>query len=352
VARQAKTALWVVAGVLLVLVAASCSKFDMGFGPPGDRDTAAVVARHPKKAETEAPAAVEPTAVESVAPAASTESAPPSAPESEIALDTGTTESTTTITVDSALESEITVVESDEIELPKAEADRDKKPEAEKPKATKTKTKGKTEADNGDSVPLPIDEEVVTGPVVGLKTIVAGYLDQAGVDARVALGHIEQATRSLGEEEDASARQSIQQAIRAATFVRVGLPTVLTREYLDRAVIESQNGRPTKAVETLKAAVSIANRVPLKGTVEQFRRRGALAAKAIDEEQPDRARELLKQMVGMVDTSDAELELDHLVESLRASLSALDRDARKAAAAELEGADDAARAILKSLQEE
>lgn len=325
-----------VAPLLVALLLVGCQDFRLGIRRADETEAAM-----PRRSLRPKPAATESAAVESAAASESSESA--------VASESAAAKAEST-PVESAVAAHESEAESTPLK-PEAEQPPKKAEPAEGDRKPAEGTKKPAEPEE-EVTPLPIDDIISETPTVGLKTVVATLLEQASADSKVALGHIEQAKRYLEDEDDSASRQYVQQAIRATSFVRVGLPTVLTRECLDRAVIESQGGRPSRAVETIRAAASIANQVPLKGTVEQFRRRGAQAVKAIEEEQPDRARELLRQMVRMVDTSDAESELDRLYEHLRAVLSAIDRDARKAALAELEGADDALRSILKTFREE
>lgn len=345
-APRTRAAVWIVAAVLLALIVVGCQTFKAELRPAGSEGSSPIRAPKGPGGGT-APATVESTPTESVvaesSPAAeSAESLP-----AELPLVAAAGESSA-----KADESEPKAAEESEA-AEKPAVDAEPKPDSEPKHANKPESadEERTRREEKTVEPLPVDETAEPG-VVSLKDLVQSYLAQAETDAGVTIEHIQQARTAIEDEKSDETRRAAEQALRASHFLRAGLPTLVAREYLDRAIVETRNGRPKRAIETVKAAASISSRLPLKGTVEQFRRRGALAVKAIEEENPERAREILDQMVRMVDTSDAEDQLDRLSDHLRAAQNALDRDSLRAASAELEGAEDAARTVLRWLREE
>lgn len=186
---------------------------------------------------------------------------------------------------------------------------------------------------------VPLRGEVSDEPTVKLQTIVLALLEQGRVDARVTQGHIEEARRQVTEGESTRARTSTFEAIRSASFVRAGLPTVLARQCLDRAVIESEAGRTARAVDAIKAVKSIASKLPLKCTNEGFTRWASQATDALEDGDPELARDIIGQMMGVIGSSEAEDDLDRLGNALSSCLFAIDRDALTIAGAELDEAN-------------
>ncbi len=210
--------------------------------------------------------------------------------------------------------------------------------------STPVKRDGAKETDEGSrerEIPsaLPLRSQTSDEPSVKLQTIVLALIEQSMVDARVTRAHIEEARRQITEGESTRARTSTFEAIRSAAFVRAGLPTVLARQCLDRAVIESEAGRTARAVDAIKAVKSIAHKLPLKCTSEGFTRWASQAIDALEDGDPALARDLVGQMMGVIGSSEAEDDLDRMGNALSSCLFAIDRDALKIAGAELDEAN-------------
>ncbi len=173
---------------------------------------------------------------------------------------------------------------------------------------------------------------------------------QAAVDCRVVRSHIEAAQVLLANREDAEARVLIQQAIRSAAFVRAGLPSVQAEQCIERALQEAERGQVSAATDAIEAAVDTAAEITLRGTVAEFRRRGAQAIEQVRDGDPARARELLGRMQNMIVPSESEYTASRISDHLMGALSALDRDAVRPAVAELTDADEKAFSLTRILE--
>jgi hypothetical protein len=187
---------------------------------------------------------------------------------------------------------------------------------------------------------------------ISLADIADLMVQEAEVDCRVVEGHIKAAQRLLSEGESSKASQAILAALRASAFVRSGLPSVLARECLERAIAEIDRGRPAKAEAAVDAAAKVSSQVTLRGTGAEFRRLGTQAIDLVKRTKPDEARGILRDMIEMIASSDSDVTASRLSDNLVGALSAVDRDARSVAQAELTEADAKVGALLRTIQKE
>ena len=132
--------------------------------------------------------------------------------------------------------------------------------------------------------------------------------------------------------------------------MRAGLPSVQAEQCIERALQEAERGQVSAATDAIEAAVDTAAEITLRGTVAEFRRRGAQAIEQVRDGDPARARELLGRMQNMIVPSESEYTASRISDHLMGALSALDRDAVRPAVAELTDADEKAFSLTRILE--
>jgi len=177
-------------------------------------------------------------------------------------------------------------------------------------------------------------------------------LDEAAVDCRVVRAHVESAQQLINSGDTDQATQAVLAALRATAFVRAGLPAVQARQCLERAVEETKSGRDARAIDAIEAAANVSAEVTLRGTTAEFRRKGTQAGDLIRDGKSTEARDVLREMIRMISPAESEIVASRLSDNLVGALSALDRDAKTVALAELAEAQSKVLTLLRALEGE
>lgn len=185
-----------------------------------------------------------------------------------------------------------------------------------------------------------------------LADAVGVTLDETSVDCRVVRAHIENAQQLVNSGDTDQGSQAVLAALRATAFVRAGLPAVQARQCLERAVEETKSGRDARAIEAIEAAANVSAEVTLRGTTAEFRRKGTQASDLVRDGKSTEARDLLREMIRMISPAETEIVASRLSDNLVGALSALDRDAKSVALAELAEAQSKVLTLLRTLEGE